>query len=129
MLNYYDSLFRYEAPELSDQTPIIFKVDETGVTHLIVKARRFKNMQNIYDTDGMKCLFNEYINAILMKEFTELPPFSMGTEIYDTVDCLYVFNVSYRNEYYYFDIIYVDSPLAFHEVRADQKKGGGIYGI
>lgn len=122
LLDYYMALFKWDVCYVPEQLHLRIAVDGSNVTHFYVQVK--KNETQNFSMGKIKSILNEYLNVVLLKDYPELQPFSIGKGVYDTMDCIYICDVADKKNCYLIDIIYVDSPIAFRAVRDDQKIKG-----
>ena len=122
LLAYYAKFFNMEVPVDPTRLPVKLSVDDENITHLIIEIPSTRTPDPYYTGDSMKTILNEYLNIVLLPPQKELSPFSGGTSLYDTLDCLYVYRAHVLTTgYTYIDIIYVDNMQAFRFVKDDRQ--------
>lgn len=116
---YYAHLLQIEVTE---PLKTISKITEdNGVTHIHLQYKRIENSEIEYSPLEIKDIFNEYLRYVLLPHQSLIPPYQNGTGIYDAVESLYIYMVLLEDSYIHLDVVYIDNPLAFKQVRSDEK--------
>jgi len=97
-------------------------VDWDGMALIRFSFNKVENCSIELSDEDIATMMNMHLQYVLLPEIDILPPYHLNDGNYSGMESVYVYEVKSVNNLLFVDVLFVDSPRAYQEVRSNENR-------